>query len=349
MCSPGSAPARHDDVSHPGDSAVRTHPGQSVKALIVTPAPRGSLSGNRRTAVRWAEMLEGLHHRSKIVEEYQGDACDVMIGLHAAKSADSIARFRAERPAAPLLVALTGTDLYGSLQHSKAAMRSLDLATRLIALHPLAGEALPENLRPRLRVILQSAEPLREAPPPTSDAFEICVLGHLRLVKDPFRAAEAAALLPADSRIRVLHAGLALEPEMEARAREEQTSNPRYRWLGQLQRADALRLLARSRLLVLSSLMEGGANVVGEAVVQGVPVIASRIAGSVGLLGADHPGLFPTGDTQALADLMRRSETDPAFYDELRARSRTLATAFAPAREREAWHNLLAEIFPGGF
>jgi len=317
-----------------------------MKALIVTPAPEGSLSGNRRTALRWAEMLSRLSHTPQIVEEYRGEECDLMIGLHAGKSADSIARFRAERPEAPLLVALTGTDLYRDLRHSEAARRSLDLATRLIALQPLAGEELAEDLRPKLRVIHQSAEPLGDTEPPASDRFEICVLGHLRPVKDPFRTAEAVRLLPDDSRAHVLHVGSALEPGMEQRARREESGNPRYRWLGQLPRDEALRVLARSRLLVLSSLVEGGANVIGEAAVHGVPVIASRIPGSVGLLGADYPGYFPTGDTEALAKLIRRAETDTAFHDDLRMRCESLAAVFEPEEECSAWRSLLAELFP---
>ena len=312
----------------------------------MTPAPGGSLAGNRRTAERWAEMLARLGHDSEIVQDYREEECDLMIGLHARRSAESIVRFQSARPDAPLLVALTGTDLYDDLEHSPAARGSVELATRLIALHRRAGQDLDEELRPRLRVILQSAEPAIEVPPPATDAFEICVLGHLRPVKDPFRAAEAARLLPADSRVRVLHVGTALDSQMEERARREQAENPRYRWLGPLPRDEARRVLARSRLLVLSSLMEGGANVVGEAAVQGVPVVASRIAGSVGLLGTDYPGYFPTGDTAALADLMRRCESDPSFHDELRARCRSQASDFSPEAEQEAWRSLLAELFP---
>jgi putative glycosyltransferase (TIGR04348 family) len=317
-----------------------------MNALIVTPAPEGSLTGNRQTAVRWAGMLSRLHHTPRIVEQYGGESCDLMIALHAAKSATSIARFHEERPQAPLVVALTGTDLYRDLRHGETARRAIERATLLIALQPLAADELAEEIRPRVRVILQSAKPVPDPPPPANDRFEICVLGHLRPVKDPFRTAEAARLLPTDSRVRVLHVGAALQPEMERCALEEQASNPRYRWLGPLPRDAALRVLARSRLLVLSSLMEGGANVIGEAVVNGVPIIASRIAGSVGLLGADYPGYFATGETDALADLIRRAETDPRFHDELRARCRSLAADFAPDRECEVWSNLLAELFP---
>ena len=172
------------------------------------------------------------------------------------------------------------------------------------------------------------------------------MLGHLRPVKDPFRTAEAVRLLPADSRVRVLHAGSAVQPDMETRALDEQASNPRYRWLGPLQRDEALRVLARSRLMAITSLTEGGANVIGEAVVHGVPVISSRIAGSVGLLGADYPAYFPPGDTKALADLIRRCESDHRLYEEIRERCAGLVADFAPDRECEAWRQLLGELFP---
>jgi len=317
-----------------------------MNVLIVTPAAPESLVGNRLTATRWAEMLTRLEHRPRIVQQYTGESCDLLIALHATKSASSIARFRDERPGVPVVVALTGTDLYRDLRQNAATARSIESATLLIALQPLAAKEVPEDLWPKLRVISQSAQRVPDTAPPTSDRFEICVLGHLRPVKDPFRAAEAVRLLPAQSQVRVLHAGAALQPEMERRAREEQASNPRYRWLGPLPRDEALRILARSRLLVLSSLLEGGAHVIGEAAVHGVPVLASRIPGSVGLLGAEYPGYFPAGDSRALAYLIGRCETDPAFLDTLRRHIESLADAFAPAKEREAWRSLLAELFP---
>jgi hypothetical protein len=74
--------------------------------------------------------------------------------------------------------------------------------------------------------------------------------------------------------------------------------------------------------------------------------VSSRIAGSVGLLGADYPGYFPTGDTQALADLLHRAETDATFYEDLRRRCDALLPLFDPARERQAWADLLAELAP---
>src|SRR6185295_6357206 len=172
----------------------------------------------------------------------------------------------------------------------------------------------------------------------------VCVVGHLRAVKDPLRAAYAARRLPRDSRIRVLHAGGARDAAMEARARVEEASNPRYQWLGALSRVKTRRLIAQSKLLVLSSRMEGGANVISEAVLDGTPVLASRIPGSIGLLGADYPGYFPVGSTRKLAELLERAESDAPFYRRLAMHCRKLAPLFRPAREREQWRKLLAEI-----
>jgi glycosyltransferase involved in cell wall biosynthesis len=172
------------------------------------------------------------------------------------------------------------------------------------------------------------------------------VLGHLRPVKDPFRAALAARLLPTASRLRVLHVGKALSDDMAERAHAEMAENPRYRWLGELPRWQALRVLARSHVLVLSSLTEGGANVISEALALGVPILASRIAGSIGLLGEDYPGYFPVEGTTALARLLEKAELEPYFYQELSAWCARLAPLVHPAREHQAWADLLREFTP---
>ncbi|MSP61332.1 MAG: TIGR04348 family glycosyltransferase [Myxococcales bacterium] len=322
-----------------------------MRLLIVTPAPPGSRKGNRITALRWAGLLRSLGHRVTLAEAYLGQRCDVLVALHAWRSAPSVARFRRERPGAALVVALTGTDLYDHIHRHPTARRSLELADRLVVLQPLGIAALPAECREKARAILQSAvragPPPRlgvEGAPPRSRAFEVCVLGHLRPVKDPFRAALASRLLPTSSRVRIVQVGGALSDEMAKRARAETAHNPRYRFLGDLPRPRALRRLARSRLLVVSSRMEGGANVISEAAAAGVPVIASRIDGTAGLLGEDHPGYFPVGDTRALAALLMRAESDPAFYRRLLQRSTRLRPLITPARERRSWAALLAEL-----
>jgi putative glycosyltransferase (TIGR04348 family) len=318
-----------------------------MRIRLVTPAPTGSWKGNRVTAERWAGLLRELGHRVEIDVEYRGEECDLLIALHAYKSYSSIRRFHDERPSAPLVVGLAGTDLYRDIHTRPAARESLELATRLVLLQPLGKAMLPVAVQNKARVIYQSVQMPPSTEPIRSDVFEVCVLGHLRPVKDPLRTALAARLLAAASRIQVLHVGDALSEELAEQARAEAARNPRYHWLGGLPRSKALGVLSRCRLLSLTSKSEGGANVISEAIVAGVSVIASHIAGSIGLLGEDYPGYFPVGDTQALADLLWRAETDTVFYNTLRdccARRRHL---FDPAREKQSWEALLSELFPG--
>jgi putative glycosyltransferase (TIGR04348 family) len=311
---------------------------------LVTPAPPGSRHGNRVTALRWAGMIRSLGRRVLVRQEYRGERCGLLVALHALRSFPSVERYRSAKPDAPLVVALTGTDLYGAIHTHAEARRALDLATRLIVLQPLGIAELPAAVRSKTRVIYQSVPTPRVRPAPRKDAFEVCVLGHLRPVKDPFRTALASRLLPPESRLRVLHLGKALSAEMAQQAQAEAESNPRYRWLEEVPRGQALRVLARCRLLVLTSVTEGGANVVSEALAASVPVVSSRIAGSLGLLGEDYPGYFPVGDTRALADLLHRAEADADFYRTLQEWCARLRPLVDPARERQSWEELLREL-----
>lgn len=241
-------------------------------------------------------------------------------------------------------MALTGTDLYRDIHRSKRAQRVLRLATRIVALQPLAAAELEPGVRSKVRVVYQSVDPTPNPPRRPIDTFQVCVAGHLRSVKDPFRAAIAVRRLPAASRIRVLHAGAAMDESFARRAHAEESRNPRYDWLDEIPRSRLRRLIASSHVLVLSSRVEGGANVISEAIVDGTPVIASRIPGSVGLLGPAYPGYYPAGDTAALKQLLLRTESDTAFYRALRERCRALAPVFRPAREKSALRSLMREL-----
>jgi len=315
-----------------------------MKIALITPVPAQSRQGNRVTALRWARMLKALGHRVTIAQQYDGRPYDLMVALHARRSFAAIECFWRLYPASPLIVALTGTDLYGDIHTSPEAQQSLELATRLIILQPKGIEELALHLHHKVRVIYQSVQSLNGRVPKAKTTFDVCVLGHLRPVKDPFRTALAARLLPADSRLRVLHVGKALSDDMAERAHSEMATNPRYHWLGELPRWQALRVLARSHVLVLSSITEGGANVISEALAVGVPVVASRIAGSIGILGEAYPGYFPVEDTAALARLLEHVEGDTRFYQELQAWCTGLAPLFHPARELQTWASLLQEL-----
>ena len=126
------------------------------------------------------------------------------------------------------------------------------------------------------------------------------------------------------------------------------TRNSRYRWLGEVPHGRLRQVYRRSHLMVLSSRMEGGANVISEAVVAGLPVVASRIPGSVGLLGEGYPGYYPLEDTDALREVLLRAERDPAFYRALEAACAARRHLFHPDREAETWASLLAELRPPG-
>ncbi len=311
---------------------------------LITPVPAQSRQGNRVTALRWTRFLKVLGHRVTLAQQYDEHPYDTMVALHARRSFAAISRFHTLYPERPLLVALTGTDLSGDIHTSAEAQHSLELATRLILLQPKGIAELPLHLHAKVRVIYQSVRQLPNLPSKAQKTFDVCVLGHLREVKDPFRTALASRLLPSTSRLRVLHVGKALDQDMLQQAQAEMRHNPRYRWLGEVPRWRALRILAGSHVMVLSSLSEGGANVVSEALAVGVPIIASRIAGSVGLLGEDYPGYFPVQDTASLASLLERVESDAGFYATLSDWARQLAPLVEPERELQSWAQLLEEL-----
>jgi putative glycosyltransferase (TIGR04348 family) len=270
-----------------------------------------------------------------------------MIALHAWRSSDSIRDFRARYPARPLIVALSGTDIYQYIDRDPApTLHSLACADRLVALQELARRRVPAQFRRKVRVVHQSAPPLRPVHPPRTRSFDVAVIGHLREVKDPFRAAKAVRRLPATSRIRIVHLGAAETSQWAAMARAEMKVNPRYVWRGDRPRAEVRRLLSRTRAMVLSSRSEGGANVISEAVAAGVPVLASRIDGSIGLLGSDYPGYFLVRDTAALAKLLQAIESRPEFLMRLHRAIARRAHLFRPAREKAAWKKLIREITP---
>jgi len=296
-----------------------------MRIALVTPAGAGTRNGNRHTALRWAAFLRAAGHKVSISTEELATSAEVMLALHARRSHASIKAFPRAKP---LVVALTGTDVYRDIRTSAEARESLELAHRLIVLQPKAAEELPRQLRKKVRVVVQSsATTLRHRP--VSGKFRICVIGHLREEKDPLRI--VAALPYVDADIEVVHLGAALDPKLEPK-----TADPRYRWLGSVPHATALRWLASSHAMVISSRMEGGANVVCEALRLGVPVLASRISGNLGLLGGSYPGYFRLEDERALARLITRAASNADFYRSLKAYVRKLRPMVAPQAEARA-------------
>lgn len=315
----------------------------AMRILIVTPGIGDVPTGNVTAAAAWEAQLRPLGHDVRIAHEYAGEDAAVLIALHGEKSHASVSAFRRDHPQRPIIVVATGTDIYP--RAGDAALESFALADRIVVLQSGARDRIPAEHRDKTWVIVQSAEIAPERNGTTdSGTFDICVIGHLRDPKDPMRAAAASRLLPAESRIRVHHAGAVLDRAYEAQIEREQAQNDRYSWLGSLTPSQALRLVADSRLLVVSSFQEGGSRVLGEAVANGTPVLAARSDAALSLLGPDYPGLYDAGDTRQLADLMSRAETDSAFLAQLSERITLAADQFDPRLEREAWRRLIGSL-----
>lgn len=313
-----------------------------MRIALITPYPQAARNGNAHTAARWRRFLRGAGHRVEMAQTWGEEPTDLMIALHARRSHDSIARFAARHPDRPMILVLTGTDLYRDIRLDVDARHSLMVASHIVVLQENGPLELAESLRAKTRVIYQSAPRLKSVRKP-SRSFDICVVSHLREEKDPFRAALASRLLPSGSRIRIRHVGGPLAEGMVERAGELASECPRWHWLGALPHGETRRLIARSHLLVLSSRMEGGANVICEAAASDTPVLASCIAGNVGMLGEDYFGYFPVGNEQVLADLLNLAETAPGFYRHLADQCAARAPLFEPARERAAVLALVEE------
>jgi putative glycosyltransferase (TIGR04348 family) len=303
-----------------------------MRIALVTPAGARARTGNRHTALRWASFLRHAGHKVEISVQWSPDSrVDAMLALHARRSHASIRTFPSDKL---LVVALTGTDVYRDIHESTEARQSLELAHRLIVLQPKAAEELPERLRSKVSVVVQScATRLRHAP--VKGKFRVCVIGHLRAEKDPMRTLAALSHVP-NQEIEVVHLGEGLDAALADEAKAGMEREPRYRWLGSVPHARALKWMASSHAMVISSRMEGGANVVCEALRIGVPVLASRISGNVGLLGARYAGYFALEDDTALARLLSRAASDRAFYRQLKSEVAVLRRSVAPQAEARA-------------
>lgn len=313
---------------------------------IITPAAPKSLNGNRATAQRWADFLLQSGHKVSIAMQWDGTEYDVMVALHAWRSAESIAQFKKQFPNKPIILAMTGTDLYRFMHsHPEPTLASIYAADKIVTLHRLAAKVLPDSVQHKVQVIHQSAIPLESASPEikncSENTFDICVVGHLREEKDSMRVAYAVRDLPASSKIRVLHYGKAHNEEWAKYAEDEMEINSRYKWFGEVSHNEVREAYRCCKLMVLPSIMEGGANVISEATVAGLPVIASDIDGSVGLLGDDYAGYYPVKNEKVLREILLKAESDKSFIDKLKSQCNERAQLFTVDAEKNAWACLI--------
>lgn len=282
-------------------------------------------------------------YRVIVQTQWDGKPADLMVALHAKRSAPSIEAYRSRRPSAPLVAVLTGTDLYRDLPSGPEVARSLDLADRIIALQDDALRLLEARWRRKAQVVFQSA---RVLPPRTKPKGRLhCVaVGHLRAEKDPATLHAAVARIPAGLPITFRHVGAPLDAALAQAARDLQRRDPRYRYSGALPHGTVRSTIAAAHLLIHPSIMEGGANVIVEAVTAGTPVLASRVSGNVGMLGEDYPGYFAVGDADALARCLVRALQDPAYLRALKAACARRKALFTPAAEKRAMGEIVAGL-----
>jgi putative glycosyltransferase (TIGR04348 family) len=304
--------------------------------VIISPALQEANNGNWQTAKRWAQML-GKQHRTRIAKQWHPaeDASDqIMIALHARRSADSIAAWHAQHGSRRLIVALTGTDLYRDIQTDTQAQASLDAAGHLIVLQELGVRSLPKQHHAKTSVVFQSTTSLKTLVK-TNQHLNAVMVGHLRDEKMPQTLFEAARLLKGDKAIRITHIGAGLDEKLAQDAIETEALCAGYTWARGLKHTQTRARIQRAHVLVHTSKMEGGAHVIMEAVCSGTPVIATRMDGNVGMLGEKYDGYFPMGDAAALAVLLRRCKNESAFLDHLSSQCALRAPLFSPEREQQ--------------
>ena len=334
-----------------------------TRVVIVSPALADANNGNWQTAQRWASFLPKDRFQVRIVTAWPDALAlqlaahpaarqdEVMLALHARRSAASIAAWAARKQGAQgLAVVLTGTDLYRDIAQDEAAQTSLALAQCLVVLQAKGVAALPAAMRPKARVIFQSSTAMAPvAKPAPSAQLRAVMVGHLRAEKSPATLFEAARLLANMPQLFIDHIGQALDPALGEQAEATAAACPNYRWLGSQPHKATRRHIQRAHVLVHTSAMEGGAHVIMEAVQSGTPVLASRVDGNVGMLGEDYAGYFAHGDAAALAALLARCknenpEAPGALLPQLQAQCAARAALFAPDAERAALLQLASTL-----
>lgn len=310
--------------------------------IVVTPYLAAANNGNWRTAARWSRLLSPwFRPRLQVADRApEGPATDravALVALHARRSRAAIERWKNARPDAALIVTLTGTDLYKDLPAGDpAALASLGEADEVIVLQGDAVRHLPLSAQRKVSVVYQSARTLRRWPGKRSDRLHCVLVGHLRAEKDPATAFAAWRRLPRDLPATLTVIGAALDPALGRAARDAAMADPRVQWLGPRPHAWTRQAIKRAHLLLCPSLMEGGANVVIEAVTAGTAVIGSRISGNVGLLGDDYAGYFPAGDAAVLAGLLEQAWRERDWLEVLATQCAVRAPRFEPKAEQQA-------------
>ncbi|MFT6862397.1 MAG: glycosyltransferase involved in cell wall biosynthesis [Akkermansiaceae bacterium] len=313
-----------------------------MKVCVASPYPLTELKGNTVTTSRIVNILRGQGIEARGSYHFDGREADVLISLHAVKGVEGVRDFREKMPKGRVIVLLTGTDLYQSLpQGSEAGLQNLVDANRIVVVQEAAIRRLPVEVREKVVVIPASLDPISIEASPLASPFAISVVGHPRPVKRPFLTIETVARHPEWQDVEVWQIGEGLDEESRKTGEEWSQKEPRYRWFGGLPREESLKLCAKSSLTINSSILEGGANAVLEAMSMGVPVLASRIEGNEGILGEKYPGYFGEGELDGMLQAIIDKRVELRDWVDL---ARARLPLFSPESEAACWLELLTDL-----
>ncbi len=316
-----------------------------MNVLIVYPEAGNTVTGNLCSARQYKDILTDLGHDVVLSEKFEGQRAELLIAINAQKKNRDIVQFAESYPDSKIVVILSGTDIYP--EPSESSFHSMQLAHSIIALQNKGAKQVPDKMKEKVHVIIQSV--VNEGPysgiESNRKSFDVALVSNLRQVKDPFLAAEAARIMPQESNLRILHAGFVLDSGFDEIARNESNENERYQWLGGLNPFETRKLISSCNLLIITSKHEGAGRVVGEAIVSSVPIISTRVDGVTGVLGDDYEGLFPVGDASALAALLQRAEMEEGFLNNLKRSCMSKAFNFDPSAEKDSWNKVLEDLF----
>lgn len=327
---------------------------QRKRLLIATPAGRGSRTGNRVTALRWAAFLRSAGHHVKIIGEYDDEAAELMIALHARRTLSMQMAFKRQGNASKcvLIVALTGTDIYHGWPNNEELQWAKEAIDGIIVLQTDMKERLPASLQARCLVLMQSSALTPVSTPVNvpvitettcESALRLIVAGHLRAEKAPFLLAESVHQYLPSARLLIQHCGGEVTSGYVDMAKQWMVQESRYHYLGELTRRQTHEHMRNADILVNTSTVEGAPAVVIEAVASHIAVIASDIPAHKAILGERYPGLFPVGDALALAKLITRVLQQPAFLSELRRHIIERAVLFTVPYEKARLLHWLAQ------
>lgn len=312
--------------------------------LILCPIINALETGLYTTARRWETIFRQLGHNVRIASPSDAvTETDILVALNPVRCSSYLEDLPLSET--PLIVVLTGTDIYNELKKKPNFYRHLESARVLIGLHPGITEEVPERYRSKLRVIVQSAPNQKSRPQNNILYGQAIFIANLRYFKRPMTVFAAACALNENVNINITHIGDIVDDEYHFWSQPEfHKTVPRYNWLGAKTREDTASALASSDVMLIASSTEGGSNVQSEAISAGVPIISSRNRCVESLLGSDYPGLFDTDNHHQLACLIEKFFVDHSFRELLKSNVSRASYQFSYDLEVEKWKNVIQEI-----